>query len=165
MQSSWLSKLLLLALGAAPVVLAQQFGHPSLEFLYHADATLGASWDIGDTGFGNRVVIPITGGTFRGPRLSGNITNLGADWGVTDTRGVFFPDTRYNLRTCDGADIYIQTSGPAQPDGTILLRGIFQTGHAKYEWLNYVVAVGILKAGQGSVSIDMWTLVAPHGSG
>ncbi|KAL2203686.1 hypothetical protein CC79DRAFT_1371725 [Sarocladium strictum] len=156
MKVTWLSILAATALAAA-----QSFGTPSLTFLYHTDVTLGTSWSIGNTGFGNRVVIPITGGTFSGPRMSGTVQNLGADWGVTDTKGVFFPDTRYNLRTDDGADIYIQTSGPSQSDGTIHLRGVFETGSEKYDWLNYVVAVGVLKAGAGTVSIDMWALTSP----
>lgn len=150
---------------AAPSI-AQEFGNPSLEFLYTVNATLGDRWPIGDMGFGNRVVIPITGGTFKGPKLSGTVTNLGADWGVTDTKGVFFPDTRYNLRTDDGADIYIQTSGPTQPDGRTLLRGKFETGDERYYWLNYVMAMGVLSRPTGEntgnyVIIDMWHMLLP----
>lgn len=138
------------------VVTAQQFPQPTLEFLYTVNCTLGASWPVGDTGFGDRVVIPITGGTFSGPRMSGTVTDLGADWGVTDSRGVFFPDTRYNLRTDDGADIFIRTSGPSQPDGRIFLRAMYETGHPDYEWLNYIVATGVLEPSSTGVNIDMW---------
>lgn len=150
-------------LAITTTTLAQIHGTPTLEFLYNVNATLGGRWSIGDTGFGNRVVIPIVGGKFKGPRLSGTVSDLGADWGITDTRGVFFPDTRYNLRTDDGADIYIQTSGPSQDDGRILLRGTFQTGHPNYLWLNYVVASGVLTvpAGGDYVSIDMWHVSSP----
>lgn len=141
--------------------LAQRLGTPGLEFLYTVNATLGERWPIGDYGQGTRVVIPIIGGTFEGPRLSGTVNNLGADWGVTDTKGVFFPDTRYNLRTHDGVDIYIQTAGPTQPDGRTLLRGVFQVSHPNYDWLNYVVAVGVLQRPAAEhkgkyVLIDMW---------
>ncbi|KAM0221295.1 hypothetical protein ACHAQD_005652 [Fusarium lateritium] len=140
---------------------AQILGNPSYEFLYTVNATLGERWQIGNYSQGSRVVIPITGGTFKGPRLSGTVSNLGADWGLTDTKGVFFPDTRYNLRTHDGVDIYIQTSGPTQPDGRTLLRGVFQVGHPDYEWLNYVLAVGVLQRPPAESSgkyvvIDMW---------
>ncbi|RTE79162.1 hypothetical protein BHE90_006338 [Fusarium euwallaceae] len=145
---------------------AQRLGTPSYEFLYTVNASLGERWPVGDYGQGSRVVIPITGGTFNGPRLSGTINNLGADWGLTDSKGVFFPDTRYNLRTHDGADIFIQTAGPTQPDGRTLLRGIFQTGHPDYEWLNYIVAIGVLQRPTGDhkgkyVLVDMWQVVLP----
>lgn len=146
----------------AAVSTAQLHGTPGLEFLYTVNATLGERWSYGDFGMGSRVAIPITGGTFEGPKMSGTVLNLGADWGVTDTTGVFWPDTRYNLRTDDGADIYIQTEGPTQPDGRTLLRGVFQTGHPEYTWLNYVVAMGVLQRPTEEYSsgkyvlIDMW---------
>jgi feruloyl esterase len=73
---------------------AQANGTPSWEFLYTLNCSLGTRWPIGDTGKGSRVVIPITGGTFEGPRIRGVVSDLGADWGVTDSHGVFFPDTR-----------------------------------------------------------------------
>ena len=151
----------LLISALAAVTTAQLHGTPGLEYLYTVNATLGERWSYGDFGMGSRVAIPITGGTFKGPRMSGTVLNNGADWGVTDTEGVFFPDTRYSLRTDDGADIYIQTAGPTQPDGRTLLRGIFQTGHKDYKWLNYIVASGVLSRPTGEVAtnyvlIDMW---------
>lgn len=149
--------------GLAPVALTsgQILGTPGLEFLYTANVTLGERWSYGDFAQGTRVAIPIIGGTFKGPKLTGTIMNLGADWGVTDTTNTFFPDTRYSLRTDDGADIFIQTAGPTQEDGRTLLRGILQTGHPDYLWLNYVVANGILRRPTGDdagkyVLIDMW---------
>ncbi|RGP77088.1 hypothetical protein FLONG3_4603 [Fusarium longipes] len=149
---------------------AQIMGTPSYEFLYTVNATLGERWQIGDYHQGSRVVIPITGGTFKGPRLSGTVSNLGADWGLTDTKGIFFPDTRYNLRTDDGVDIYIQTQGPTQPDGRTLLRATFQAGHPDYEWLNYILAVGVLQRPPAEsngkyVVIDMWQMVLPECNG
>jgi feruloyl esterase len=66
---------------------------------------------------------------------------------------------RYNLRTDDGYDIYIQTSGPTQPDGRSLLRGTFEVGPGPYAWLNYVLATGVLQRSQdfgAYVIIDMW---------
>lgn len=145
----------------AAVSSAQLHGIPGFEFLYTVNVTLGERWTYGDFGMGERVAIPIVGGRFDGPRMSGEVLDLGADWGVTDTTGIFSPDTRYSLRTDDGADIYIQTNGPKQPDGRTLLRGIFQTGHPDYTWLNYVVATGVLRGGTGDakgkyVLIDMW---------
>lgn len=146
---------------------AQHLGTPTYEFLYTVNVTLGERWQVGDYGQGSRVVIPITGGSFEGPHLSGTVSNLGADWGMTDSKGVFFPDTRYNLRTDDGADIYIQTTGPTRPDGRTLLRGTFQTGHPDYEWLNYILAVGVLQRPTGDeqgkfVLIDMWQVDMTH---
>ena len=95
---------------------------------------------------------------------TGEILNLGADWGLTDPQtGIFSADTRYNFRTHDGANILLQTSGPAQPGGGLQLRVLFETGDKDYYWLNNVVAVGLLssvgerKPGESYfLKIDVW---------
>ena len=67
--------------------------------------------------------------------------------GLTDPQtGIFSADTRYNFRTHDGANILLQTSGPAQPEGGLQLRVLFETGDKDYYWLNNVVAVGLLSS-------------------
>jgi hypothetical protein len=35
---------------------------------------------------------------------------------------------------------------------------LFETGSEKYYWLNNVVAVGVLNAGNGYVAIDGWVM-------
>ncbi|OCL15214.1 hypothetical protein AOQ84DRAFT_413339, partial [Glonium stellatum] len=113
---------------------------------------------------GNRNTIPIVGGNFTGPRVKGKILDIGADWGLTDVQtGAFSADTRYNLQTDDGANVFIRTSGPAQPDGNLHLRLIFETGDRKYYWSNDIIAIGILSPvaanaeGTGfTLRIDAW---------
>lgn len=71
---------------------------------------------------------------------TGKILDVGADWGTTDPRtNVFSADTRYNLRTNDGANIFIRTEGPKSPSGQLHLRLIFETGSEKYYWMNNIV--------------------------
>ncbi|KAK4098464.1 hypothetical protein N658DRAFT_431912 [Parathielavia hyrcaniae] len=134
---------------------------PGLTYLYSVNCTLAPPIPVGSGPHGSRLVIPIVGGTFSGPKLNGKVLNLGADWGLVDKNGLFSADTRYQLQTDDGANIFIRTSGPAQPDGKLHLRMIFETGHPKYYWLNNVVAVGILTSGPGYVWIDGWQLESP----
>ncbi|KAK7188982.1 hypothetical protein DPSP01_004088 [Paraphaeosphaeria sporulosa] len=134
---------------------------PGLEFLYSLNCSLGEPFSTGVGPYGEVRVIPITGGYFEGPKIKGDVLNLGADWNYLDNRGTGHPDTRYQLRTDDGANIFIKTAGSDQPDGVIHLRGIYETGSEKYFWLNYVTAVGILKPGVGYVTIDMWYLKSP----
>ena len=81
-----------------------------------------------------------------------------------DSNKTFAPDTRYQLETSDGAHIFIQTSGAAQPNKTCHLRVIFETGSPEHYWLNNVVAVGILYPAPDwkSVKIELWQLEAPE---
>ncbi|PSN65699.1 hypothetical protein BS50DRAFT_677084 [Corynespora cassiicola Philippines] len=138
---------------------------PGLEYLYTAFVDCEPRIFTTQTSKGLRTAIPIVGGNFTGPRLTGRILDLGADWGLTDPQtGLFSADTRYNLQTEDGANIYIQTSGSRQPDGKLHLRLIFETGDKEYYWLNFVTAVGLLQRvaeyvnGSYTLRIDAWNL-------
>lgn len=44
---------------------------PGLNFLYSLNCTLGTAIPVGTGPRGSRIVIPITGGTFQGPKLKG----------------------------------------------------------------------------------------------
>jgi len=46
---------------------------PRLEFVYSAIVGIAALEDVGDTPSGHQRLIPITGGTFEGPRLRGKV--------------------------------------------------------------------------------------------
>ena len=66
---------ILLALSLLTGVLAQTNSTepkpPRLTYLYTANATLGPTIQYGDGPKGNRVAIPIIGGTFEGPKMKG----------------------------------------------------------------------------------------------
>ncbi|EKG21666.1 hypothetical protein MPH_00976 [Macrophomina phaseolina MS6] len=140
---------------------------PALEYLYTALVDCEPRIFTSQTPKGLRTAIPIVGGNFTGPRLNGKILNLGADWGTSDPQtGLFTADTRYNLQTDDGANIFIQTSGPKQANGDLHLRLVFETGDKDYYWLNNIVAVGILhrvaeyEDGSYTLQIDAWNLAS-----
>ncbi|PYI13643.1 hypothetical protein BO86DRAFT_442146 [Aspergillus japonicus CBS 114.51] len=143
---------------------------PALSFLYTAYVECTATLMLSPGPHGTRKAIPIVGGNFTGPRLSGKILDVGADWGLVDpATGIFSADTRYNLRTDDGADIFIQTSGPKAPSGQLHLRLVFETGSRRYYWLNNVVAIGVLThaADVNSTSIlriDAWNMASDWNS-
>jgi hypothetical protein len=98
-----------------------------------------------------------------GQHTTGKVLNLGADWRLTDKDGKIRPDARYNIQTDDGTCIYVRTDGPTQADGRTLLRGRFETATSgTYNWLNDVVAVGVLtRNGTEGVVIDMWEANTP----
>lgn len=138
---------------------------PGLEFLYTAFVDCAPRIFTTQTSKGIRTAIPIIGGNFTGPRLHGKVLDLGADWGLSDPQtGLFAADTRYNLQTDDGANIYIQTAGSRHPDGKLHLRIVLETGDKEYYWLNYVTAVGLLQRvreyenGTYTLRIDAWNV-------
>src|SRR5213075_191878 len=82
-----------------------------LEPLLKADISLAAPQELGESPLGRRRINNITGGTFRGERLSGKVLPGGADWQVIRTDGVADLDARYTLETSDGALIYVRNHG------------------------------------------------------
>ncbi|KAL2820240.1 hypothetical protein BDW59DRAFT_164725 [Aspergillus cavernicola] len=161
-----LTTLAIQSLSGAPCVDAANPQPPELSYLYTAFVHCRGTLMNEDGPRGVRMAIPIVGGNFAGPRLSGEILDVGADWGIVDPKtGIFSADTRYNLRTHDGADIFVQTSGPASPSGNLHLRLVFETGHSEYYWLNNIVAIGSLTPlefsnGSSVLRIDAWNFAS-----
>lgn len=75
--------------------------------------------------------------------------NLGADWGSSskpEDPNNFYPDTRYNLLTDDGTNIYIRTTGAYQFDGVGFLSAKFETSmNGSYAWINDVVGAATIE--------------------
>lgn len=98
---------------------------------------------------GTVVTATVTGGTFVGPRITASMPEgvAAADWPLVRADGSLVLDVRANLRTDDGADIYLTYNGIGIPrDGgghDIRTAPLFQTGDERYAWLNNVQCVGI----------------------
>lgn len=144
-----------------------------LEPLFSADIALAAPLELGDSPLGRRRIIHITGGTFRGARLSGRVLPGGADWQVIRTDGVADLDARYTLETDDGALIYVRNKGYRHGPPEVLQQlaaGIpvdpalyymrttpwFETGAERYHWLNRMVCVGTGARLAAAVKLDFF---------
>lgn len=85
---------------------------PQLEFVMQLKVTLGETYSVGETQHGRRVVIPITGGTFEGPRLKGQILNGGADYQLASPDGNRTElEAIYSIRAGDGTYIHVRNRG------------------------------------------------------
>lgn len=135
-----------------------------LEFAFELRVEVSAIQVMGDTPKGNRRMIPITGGTFEGPRIKGKIQSGGYDWQVIRTDGVAELDARYVLKTDDGVLIAIVNQGLRRGAADVMKRlaegkdvnpseyyfrsiPIFETADPRYAWLtqSVFVATGIRK--------------------
>ena len=119
---------------------------------------VGSLQKIGTGPHGTRVTAPIASGHFEGPRLRGKVLPGGGDWTLLRGDGVLELDLRLTLETEDGALIHMTSFGLRHgPPEVIaaLARGAsidpstyyfrttprFETGHAKYSFLNRLLAV------------------------
>ena len=117
--------------------------------------------DLGDTPQGRRRVAVVTGGTFQGERLRGEVVPAPAgDWLLQRPDGVTALDVRLLLRTDDGALVYMSYRGLRHGPADLMARlaagemvdpslyyfrtsPSFETAAAKYLWLNRLLAIGI----------------------
>lgn len=146
-----------------------------LRSLLNAEITLAPAQELGDTPQGRRRIINITGGSFRGERLSGRVLAGGADWQMIRPDGVADLDARYTLETADGALIYVRNHGYRHGPADVLQKlaageevdpslyymrttPLFETGDARYAWLNRLICVGTGARRKTSVHLEIFEI-------
>jgi Protein of unknown function (DUF3237) len=109
---------------------------------------------------GIRIIVPVTGGDFGGPRLRGRILAGGGDWLLLRPDGVLELDLRITLETDDHALIYMTfqglrhgppdviaalSRGEAVDPASYYFRTVprFETSAEQYAFLNRIITVGV----------------------
>ena len=145
----------------------------NLQPLFKAEITLAPPQELGDTPQGRRRIIGITGGRFSGERLAGRVLPGGADWQVIRADGVADLDARYTRETGDGALIYVGNRGYRHGPADVLKKlslgeavdpslyymrttPSFETGDARYSWLNRMVCVATGARRAAAVELDVY---------
>lgn len=112
---------------------------------------------------GNRIIVPVAGGVFNGPKLRGVIVGPGGDWIVARPDGSSVLDVRLVLQTDDLANISMNWRGISYtpPEGAQYARilPLFETGAAQYAWLNHIVAVGVHRPMSGKVAYRVYRIL------
>lgn len=148
---------------------------PQLEFACQLKVQLASIREMGPGRAGQRRIIPIIGGTVSGPRLSGRILNLGADWQTVFDDGLAQLDTRYAFETDDGALIEIinfgYRHGPEEviaalacgedvPADSYYMRthARLETGDSRYAWVNKSLFLGTGTREKERVVVDLFLI-------
>jgi uncharacterized protein DUF3237 len=143
--------------------------------LFRAEISLAPPQELGDTPQGRRRIIGITGGRFSGERLAGRVLPGGADWQVIRSDGVADLDARYTLETEDGALIYVRNRGLRHGPAEVIKRlaagesvdpktyymrttPSFETGDARYSWLNRMVCVASGARRAAAVELEVFEI-------
>lgn len=127
---------------------------------------------VGKNDFGLLRAICITGGSFHGERVNGNVVPGGADWNTGfggDSPEKFTSVdvfAKYLLKTDDGVYIAVENSGKrdkTKEQPYIVTTPKFFAPKGKYEWLNYGAYVGALsgsvKDGINGVDIVIYRML------
>lgn len=146
---------------AEPAAAAAAPAPPPLAFAFELRATVGDPVVVGAIPHGLRRIVAITGGTVRGPRMSGVVVpNSGADWQMIQPDGFSELDTRYTLRTDKGELVYVQNAGIRHAPPEVMQRlnsgqvvdpklvyfrtvAKFETAAPDLQWLTRSVFIGV----------------------
>ncbi len=154
--------------------IANRLPDPRLTRIFRLEATLGEPLDLGDAPGGRRRIVPLTGGTFAGPELNGELlSGVSADWQIVLADGTTLAELRYTLRTEAGALIYIQSRGVRHGPAEVLSRlgrgeevdpaeYVFrtatriETAASELAWLNRGVFISVGGRWPGGVSYETY---------
>jgi muconolactone delta-isomerase len=140
---------------------SRPFPHPRLSKVFRLEATLAPPIDLGDIAGGHRRIVPLTGGTFHGPDINGELLpGASADWQIILPDGTALGDIRYTLQTDDGDLLYVQSRSVRHGSTEVLARLArgdevdaseytfrtstrIETAAPALEWLNKGVFIGV----------------------
>ncbi len=115
---------------------------------------------------GARRIVPVTGGTFEGPKLKGTALSGGGDWIIRRPDGTNELNVRATLKTDDDQLIYVSYRGIiyTPPGGNAAARywrttPVFETAAAKYEWLTRAIFVGVGMTVPGKAAYRVFTIL------
>lgn len=167
---------LFLLVGSSGIAFAQEAPQPpKTEFLMHLRAELQPPQDVGDTPLGPRHIFYVSGGSFSGPRVKGQVLPGGGDWVLVRKDGVSQLDVRITLRSDDGCMIFVNYRGLVDIPSDIRARiakgedvpadryyfritPVFETGCQKLAWINRLIAVGVGKKSSTGVTYDIFAV-------
>ena len=147
---------------------------PRLSLVYRLEATVGDPQDVGQISAGQRRIVPLTGGTFSGPELSGTLVPAGsADWQIVLPDGTTLGDVRYTLKTEQEALLYVQSQGVRHGRPEVLERlgrgedvdaseytfrtvATIQTGADSLDWLNRGIFISVGGRQPGGVIYEVY---------
>lgn len=149
------------------------FPGPELEFALELRVEIGATVELGTSQAGIRRTVPILGGVFAGPAISGSVLPGGADWQLCTPAGLTMLEARYALETTDGVRIEVRNRGlrhgPAEVIA-LIARGeavapseyyfrttpCFFPPDGRYEWLRNSIFLGSAERYADLVVVRVW---------
>ncbi|HEY1362790.1 MAG TPA: DUF3237 domain-containing protein [Xanthobacteraceae bacterium] len=145
------------------------------DFLLSLTAEVGELISLGAGPLGERRVVYITGGSFAGPSLEGEVLG-GADWQILRGDGALELDARYAIREARGGVAQVRSQGyrygppevmarlargedvdPASYYFRSIMR--FETGASELAWLNRTIGIATAERKARRVELRVWRLL------
>ena len=120
------------------------------EFMWDAKVKIAGMINVGESKRGVRRVIPITGGTFSGPKIKGEVLPGGEDWQLVRPDGDTELYARYLLKTDDGHVIQVINNALIHTDAktkAFYCKSVLDLEapqDSPYDELNHAIFIGTL---------------------
>lgn len=122
--------------------------------------TVSAIHDVGNTQFGKRRQLDVSGGTITGQKLSGTVLTGGLDYELTLSTGAMEVEEILIWKTSDNTTIFTRICGVAAPgDGVVrIVPDIEAPTSSSYAWLNNAALVGTrsLDSAGNTITLDVY---------
>ncbi|PTN05038.1 DUF3237 family protein [Mangrovibacterium marinum] len=123
------------------------------ELMWKAKVRIGNVLNVGESKRGTRRMIPITGGTFSGPKIKGEVLPYGEDWQLVRPDGDTELNACYLLKTDDGILIRVANKAlmhtPAKgEEGGFYVKSVIELeapSASSYDYLNHAIFIGTLE--------------------
>lgn len=152
---------------------SQEFVPPGLEFACELKVTIDPVMKLGKTARGERIIIPISGGTFEGPKMKGIVLRGGADYQYSDKeKGRTEIEAVYTIKTDDDVLIHIRNVGLIYSPPKVgsenfdFSKVYFRAApkfeaptDSKYDWLNNAIFICKALPTKDYVSIQVWKVL------
>lgn len=176
----WISAVLLVAMALASCgvsaqnanseKVAGQYKDFKTELMWEAKVKIANTMNVGESKRGVRRVIPITGGTFSGPKIKGEVLPGGEDWQLVRPDGDTELNARYLLKTDD--DIVIQVINQAlmhvpakDEEGGFYVKSVIDLeapNDSKYNYLNHAIFLGTLTIPQLKPNEEPYVIIGVY---
>lgn len=127
------------------------------QLVFEAELTIGEIHDLGQTQYGHRHQIDITGGSLNGARINARFLTGGLDYQLTLSNGALEVEQINVLQTDDGTPIYFRNCGTSPGEGSeVRVVPDFEAPDSSaYAWLNTGTFVGVRALDMTTKSLTM----------
>lgn len=140
------------------------------ELMWKAKVKIGTMINVGESKRGTRRVIPITGGTFSGPKIKGEVLSGGEDWQLVRPDGDTELYARYLMKTDDGTVLQILNKAlmhaPAKgEEGGFYVKSVIDIEapiESSYDYLNHAIFLGTLEMPQLKPNEEPYVIIGVY---
>jgi len=126
--------------------------------------TVSAIHDVGNTQFGKRRQLDVSGGTITGDKLKGTVVTGGLDYELTLSTGAMELEEVLILKTSDNVTIFTRVCGVAAPGDAVvrIVPDVEAPTAGSYAWLNTTKLVGTrtVDAAGKTITLDVYDVSA-----